>query len=607
MNLSSTGVRDMTANPILQFLNHVRRTALLHDSQEQSDGQLLERFVGGDGVALEMLVRRHAPMVWGVCRRNLARPDDAEDAFQATFLVLLRKAGTIWPRELLANWLYGVAYKTACKARQTAAKRGAREKQVKTMPEPPLETSDDTFAAELLGHLDRELSGLPEKYRTAIVLCELQGRTLRDAARQLRVAEGTVASRLARGREMLAKRMSWHGAGLSAGTVAAVFSQQAASGALPNALLTRTIDAVRLMAAEQPVMAGLLSAEASTLKDAVLHSMAATKWKAASVVLLLAALAVGGGAVAYHSLPDQPSKPKQQPKPVGEVRRFEGHTMGAWGLAFSPDGRHALSGAGDGTVRLWEVATGREVRRFTGYTRAVDDVSFSSDGCKALTAIHDGTARLWDVQTGNEILVLRGHTGEVHRVAFSPDGRRALSGSHDHTARLWDLETGNELRRLPGYCGVAFSPDGRRALTESENVLLWDVETGARVRELLGHRGPVTSVVFLPGGRQALSSGHDSTLRLWDLDTGQEIHCFSGHTGEVNRVAITRDGRAAVSGSEDKTVRVWDLQTGKELQCFTGHTEGVIGVAVSPDGRYALSGSHDGTMRLWRLPGLPPA
>jgi RNA polymerase sigma factor (sigma-70 family) len=308
MNLSSTGVRDMTANPVLHFLRIFRRRASAHESQEQSDGRLLERFVGGDGDALGTLVRRHAPMVWAVCRRNLARPDDAEDAFQATFLVLLRKAGTIWPRERLANWLYGVAYKTACKARQTAAKLGAREQQGWTVPEPMPETSDDTLA-ELLGHLDTELNRLPEKYRTAIVLCDLQERTIRDVAQELRVKEGTVASRLARGREMLAQRMIRHSAGLSAVTVAAVCSQQSASGALPTALLTRTIDAVRLMAAEQPVMAGMLSAEASTLSEAVLHSMAATKWKAASVVLLLAALAIGGGVVAYHNLPDQPQTP----------------------------------------------------------------------------------------------------------------------------------------------------------------------------------------------------------------------------------------------------------------------------------------------------------
>jgi WD40 repeat protein len=301
---------------------------------------------------------------------------------------------------------------------------------------------------------------------------------------------------------------------------------------------------------------------------------------------------------------------KPVPEPVGEVRRFEGHTKGAWGVAFSPDGRYALSGAGDGTVRLWEVATGREVRRFSGHNGAVEDVAFSPDGRQALTASHDGTVRLWNVQTGKQIHVLLKQLTQVHRVAFSPDGRRALSGGDDdNTMRLWDLESGRELRRFTGFCGVAFSPDGRRALCGevSGHIGLWDVETGAGVRQLLGHRRKVTGLVFLPGGHQALSGSHDGTLRLWDLDSGQEIRCFSGHTDIVNRVAITRDGRYALSVSCDKTVRLWDLQTGKELHCFTGDPDGVTGVAVSPDGRYALFGSPDRTIRLWRLPDPPPA
>jgi WD40 repeat protein/serine/threonine protein kinase len=296
---------------------------------------------------------------------------------------------------------------------------------------------------------------------------------------------------------------------------------------------------------------------------------------------------------------------------VGEIRRFEGHTNGAWGIAISPDGRHALSGAGDGTVRLWDVTTGREVRRFSGHNEYVEAVAFSPDGRQALTAGHDRTVHLWDVQTGNEIRVFKGHTNIIHNVAFSPDGRRALSAGDDDTMRLWDLESGQELRRFPGFCGLAFSPDGRLALSgeASGRIGLWDVETGAGVRQLLGHQRKVTGVVFLPGGRQALSCSHDGTLRLWDLDSGQEIRRFSGHTDIVNRVAITRHGRYALSASGDKTVRLWDLQAGKELHCFTGHTDQVGWVAVSPDGRYALSGGAygDGTMRLWRLPDLPPA
>jgi WD40 repeat protein len=304
---------------------------------------------------------------------------------------------------------------------------------------------------------------------------------------------------------------------------------------------------------------------------------------------------------------------KPDAEKVGEVRRFEGHTKGAFGVAFSPDGRHALSGDGDGTVRLWEVATGREVRRFSGPpNRNLEGVAFSPDGRQALTASHrEGeTAQLWDVKTGKEIRVLKGHTDDVWRVAFSPDGRRALTGGRD-SARLWDLESGKELRRFRGgTIGVAFSADGRRALTGGQSeplVQLWDVETGAGLRELRGHGGQVTSVIFLPGGHQALSCSHDGTLRLWDLDSGQEIRRFSGHMGWVHNVATTRDGKFGLSSSSDRTVRLWDLETGKELHCFTGHTEVVVGLAISPDGKFALSGSLDGTMRLWRLPNLPPA
>ena len=169
----------MTANPMRKFLEILRGTASLQEGNEQSDGQLLTRFVEDrNGLALETLVRRHAPMVWSVCRRNLTRHDDAEDAFQATFLVFLRKAASIRARELLANWLYGVAYHTSRKVRQTAAKRPVPL----PTPEPPPVAPDDAFGPELLTRLDRELSRLPEKYRSAIVLCHLQGKSLRDAA-----------------------------------------------------------------------------------------------------------------------------------------------------------------------------------------------------------------------------------------------------------------------------------------------------------------------------------------------------------------------------------------------------------------------------------------
>jgi RNA polymerase sigma factor (sigma-70 family) len=306
----------MTANPIRTIVEILRGKALLLEGKEQSDGQLLERFLRDrDRLALETLVHRHAPMVWGVCRRTLARPDDAEDAFQATFLVLLRKAGSIWPREQLANWLYGVAYKTACKARQTAAKRYAREKQVETMPEAPTEPSDDVFVPELLVHLDKELNGLPEKYRTAVVLCALEGKSLRDVALQLRLPPGTVASRLARGRQMLAQRLTRPGGTVPATAVAAVLTEQAASAAVPAGLLSKTIQVVGQLATGETVADGLLSAGACALAESVLRSVTTAKKKTVVVWLLLATFVLGGGVAAYHSLASQPNPAEPPPDP----------------------------------------------------------------------------------------------------------------------------------------------------------------------------------------------------------------------------------------------------------------------------------------------------
>ena len=200
-----------------------------------SDGQLLDRFVERrEGAVFEAIVRRHGPMVWGVCRRVLRDHHDAEDAFQATFLVLARKAASIMPREKLGNWLYGVAYQTATKARAMRAKRRVREGQVPDMPE-PMAVPDD-LRDDLAESLDRELSRLPEKYRTPIILCDLEGRTHREAASQLGWPIGTVSSRLSRARSMLAKRLTRRGMSLSGGSLAVLLAQESASASMPTAV-----------------------------------------------------------------------------------------------------------------------------------------------------------------------------------------------------------------------------------------------------------------------------------------------------------------------------------------------------------------------------------
>ncbi len=184
--------------------------ALLGQDANLTDGQLLDRFVDyQDTAALEGLMRRHGPMVWGICRRILQNHHDAEDAFQATFLVLVRKAASIRSGAKAGNWLYGVARQTALKARATRAKRRLREAEVTDLPEPAVAEHDTR--TDLQAVLDHEVSRLPEKYRTVIVLCALEGKTRKEAARQLHLALGTVDSRLARARGMLAEatRPAW--------------------------------------------------------------------------------------------------------------------------------------------------------------------------------------------------------------------------------------------------------------------------------------------------------------------------------------------------------------------------------------------------------------
>lgn len=281
----------MPTRQVSDVIQHLRRTVLLQDGAGLTDGQLLEGYLSRrDEAALAALVRRHAPMVWGVCRRLLGH-HDAEDAFQATFLVLVRKAASIASRELLANWLYGVARQTALKARATLAKRKGRERQVAVMPEPAVAGPD--LWNDLL---DQELSRLPVKYRAVIVLCYLEGKTRQEAARQLGVPPGTVASRLATAKAVLAKRLARHGLAVSVGALAAVLSQEVASACVPPSLVSSTIKAAGLFAAGQAA-----SAQVVALTEGVLKAMLLTRLKLATAVVFVMTLICGAGILASHA------------------------------------------------------------------------------------------------------------------------------------------------------------------------------------------------------------------------------------------------------------------------------------------------------------------
>ena len=230
----------MATSQMNGVIQHLRKSVLVRDGAGPTDGQLLEDYLSRrNEVALAALVRRHGPLVWGVCRRVLRNYHDAEDAFQATFLVLVRKAASIVPRAMVANWLYGVAHQTALKARATAARRQGRERQLADMPEPAV--TEQHLWRDLQPLLDEALSRLPDKYRAVIILCDLESKTRKEAARQLGCPEGTVAGRLARARVLLAKRLARHGLAVWGGALPAVRSQQAASAGVPNSVVASTI------------------------------------------------------------------------------------------------------------------------------------------------------------------------------------------------------------------------------------------------------------------------------------------------------------------------------------------------------------------------------
>jgi RNA polymerase sigma factor (sigma-70 family) len=264
----------------------VRRLLLAGQDAGATDAQLLERFVARrDEAAFAALVRRHGPMVLGVCRRTAGHAQDAEDAFQATFLVLARKAASLRAPARLAAWLYGVAFRTARKARAAADRLRGRERQVSKMPQPLVE--DDVPWQDVSPRIDLELSRLPDRYRVPIILCDLQGKTRKEAARQLGVPEGTLSSRLATARRTLARRLARYGLAVSGGAVAAALARQA-TAAVPAALADATARAASGAAA------CLVSAKVAALTEGVMKAMLWAKLKVAAVMVLAASAVVAG-------------------------------------------------------------------------------------------------------------------------------------------------------------------------------------------------------------------------------------------------------------------------------------------------------------------------
>ncbi len=293
-------------------------------------------------------------------------------------------------------------------------------------------------------------------------------------------------------------------------------------------------------------------------------------------------------------------------KPEAVLR---GHTGSITALVYSPDGQSVATGARDGTVRLWDPATGRERAVLRGSPGFVA-LSYSPDGRRIAVRTGD-QVHLWDAGTGQTVAALGRHESlawvDRPQFQFGPVGRRLISGRMNEVCS-WDATTG----KLVGVLGrfdtpvnlLAYSPDGKRiAAHASDNpvIRLWDAEAGKEVAALRGHQGVISELLFSPDGSRLLTTGSypDSTARLWDAATGVLVAVLAGHTNTIWSAAISPDGRRIATASSDRTARLWDGVTGQLIAVLRGHTGGLYWVRFSPDGTRVVTLAGDATLRLW--------
>jgi RNA polymerase sigma factor (sigma-70 family) len=612
-----------------------------------------------DPAAFAELVARHGPMVWGVCRHLLGEAD-AEDAFQATFVALLRS--TVRDGAALAAWLHGAAVRVSLAARREAGRRRVRER-VAAAPEAvrPREPEDwaDTMAV-----VHREVARLPGADRSAFVLCVLEGLTQAEAAARLGRTPGAVAGQVARAKKRLAARLTGRGVvpGLAALGTASV------AGAVPPGVAER---ASGLPGAVVPpaVLRLARGALGMTRPDAKMILAAAA---------VTAGLAVGVLAASGGPTPDPPPAAGVRPPdpadgppakvpdrdPSRPVRSLRGHVNRLTSVAYSPDGTSIATASLDGTVRLWNAATGEEVRRLGLDNGArpqsgefssseFDQVAFSPDNGFLVTVKRESTVPppppplppqppdksvviVWDPRTGEKKRTFPADGGSF---AISPDGKWIACGG-DQVIDLYELATGKRVRELHGgelqleIVSLTFSPDGQTLISTGrpptpqpdpgrvrttilpDAMRLWDVATGkdrpsALNGVVVGRRGR-PRIAFSRDGRTVINaSGHDVSLR--EVATGGERTRFTGHKADLLAFALSPDGRTLASGSMDGTVRLWDLLSGKGVGRLGQEVEPVKGgwvlaVAFSPDGRTLVSGGFDKTADIWdvsRITGRP--
>jgi RNA polymerase sigma factor (sigma-70 family) len=586
-------------NPILRPLCN-----LLDSEPQASDCELLRRFASlRDEAAFAQLVQRHGPLVLGVCRRALADTHVAEDVFQAAFLVLARRAGTIRKAESVGSWLYGVAQRLSLQARQRLARQRAHEGAAPGGPSAgtanrenhpvPLDLVTAMSNRELLAALDTELKALPVKYQSPLILCYLEGKSHEQAAQQLDWALGTLKTRLARARTLLRQRLARRGFALSTAGLVTLLGQPGATASVTVLLAKATAKAAIGFTAGT---LSAVSAGAATLAEGMLKTILLGKLKASVLCLVaLALMAAGAGALVLGPTESPPSAAAQPPAVV----------PAAGGNA--TEGRDRFDDA---------LPPGALVRLGTVRWRHGDAVNFAQflSGGKLLTVADDNKLRIWD-SSGKELRQITLETSANPFLpvpvtfAVSPDGRQLATSASSKQIRTWDLQTGKETTSIKGLTepvtGLAFSRDSKvlmvtthpGQLNGESATLFVEFPSGKVLRKLqppspgmqiwpLGRPSP--AIVASPSGKTmilqaSVPQGKDqniNSLAVFDVATGK--------TRLVTRAtllapALSPDDSMVAGLSLEGVIQVLDLARPLQVRKLPGGIRGTITMLFSPD------------------------
>jgi RNA polymerase sigma factor (sigma-70 family) len=613
-------------------VNRIRTLVAAGELEGRPDAELVERFARRrDEAAFEALVRRHGPMVLRLCRRLLPTSPDAEDVFQAAFLVLARKAGSLKKTGSVGPWLYGVAGRLAAKANVAAQSRRTRDAKA-PVRSPAVEALDEMSAREAERVLHEELGRLPARYRDPLILCYLEGRTRDEAARTLRCPLGTLKERLSRAKELLHARLVRRGVAPAVALAAHLLAEAAGTAAVAEPLARATVAAAMGVAR---VPAGV-RALAGTLQTGRLK-LAVSMVAATLLVGATAGLTAFGPAPAAPPDNPEPAAAPEQPPPASEGKRADGkgeplpadavkrlgtlrHRVQTWPLPWLPhkDGKSYLTahraGGNELEIRRIDVATGLPAETWK-VPPLRNVVGFSPDGRRVLLnngfAFYTGirpkgqkeeqewSLVLFDLATRKEVWANRkmldiNEWVRIDACRFSPDGKWIVTGGQygESSVRLWDGATGQERWEAKlskqSFNLLGFAAEKYVVLRGQDDghVTLLDLANGNLAREFA--TAPTKeypgNAVLAPDGAAVVIGGYDPKPRVWSLD-GKVGPALEGHTKWARQVVFAPDGKTLFTGGNDDFLLERDWPSGKVRRRIELGRTGVSHLNVSGDGK----------------------